>query len=313
MVTAVCYSLALAAALAVYVFRLRRRLYDTQGNELRLERIAAERSRERIEAEAKAADLAEQLAAARKQIRHAAEAAGIRLLGVMLLALVLVALGCRPACCQESPRPEDGARYHLVVVTSEAIQPHERLLLDNLARDPSLAAIRKQCHFAHYTPANPLYAGRYAAAIPPDRLPAVMLARPDGGVVYFAAGDTVPASAGELFDQLEFFAKLDPALDPDAPVRIRDIARPDCPDGRCPPASPSRPAVTPEPPAGPGPLAPYVRPLRDSSELLRTVQPVKNSVAAVVWIVGGVLFVFVGSTLAVLFVGVLWIVAKVLR
>jgi hypothetical protein len=232
---------------------------------------------------------------------------------------LLVAWSAVAVAQEQSTRPTD-QRPHLSIFTSAfcAKVPHEAELVRAFASDPSLAAIRTQCHWHHYTPNDPIYKERFRKIIPPDRLPAVLLQRADGGYVYKATGSNVPNSAAELFDEMAHYASLDPLKTPADSIEARpysswatimqsgldgipDVDGPpqDCPDGNCPLPDSVAPVT---PAAGPA--------LPDSAELLGGRQPIRNAGAAVIWIIGGVVALALCAGFGVLFLGVIYLVVK---
>lgn len=132
--------------------------------------------------------------------------------------------------------PEDGQAYYLTVFTSEQQTPKERALLSWFQSDATLASLKAQTHWNHYTPAVKMYQTRFASAVPSNQFPAVMLQGPDcsnqqqHGKVYFKC------SAGQL---------------PDSPQKLVAMIR-DALKRPCPPPGPG-PTPTP-PPVNPQPI-----------------------------------------------------------
>jgi hypothetical protein len=227
-------------------------------------------------------------------------------LGLKIVPVLLVALLAASSIAQEvSPPPNDGGRCYMTVITHAAPQPHELQLLDNLARDPNLVAIRNQMHFVALRDTDVAYRDRFAHAIPPSQLPAIWIARPDGGVLYKATGERIPTAAADLFDEMLHYCSLDPQSTAQDSQLSRPIAGPqDCPDGRCPvPTDTNLPWLA-------TPSAPI--PLPDSVELLRDRTPAKNAIAVVLWIVGGIVALCVLGVAGVVFLAVIYLAAKVI-
>lgn len=226
------------------------------------------------------------------------------------LAIVLLLVICSTTAAQQSStRPEDGTKPYLSVFVHRGQAPNEKLLLQHFRSDPSLMKVAADCHFRIYDEFDPLYKERHSSYIPVETFPCVMLQRSDGGVVYKASGLNVPAGATELFDQMAYYAKLDPMSPRKDSIDLRPMAASeDCPDGKCP--------VRPTP--QPDPMFPNLRPngpaLPDTSELIKpVVQPVRNSVAAAVWIAIGLGVLFLVSIGSVVVLVVLYVASKVLR
>ena len=98
-----------------------------------------------------------------------------------------------------------------------------------------MARLKAQTHYNHYTPANVLYTSRWAASVPTQAFPAIVLQGGNtadgsaGRVYYKASASNLPQSARELVKQ------------------IREALR--------------RPCPTPAPTPGPTPVQPVVVPL----------------------------------------------------
>lgn len=223
------------------------------------------------------------------------------------LAIVFLA-GCSSLCAQEvGTPPEDGGRCHLTIITHDTPHPHEQLLIDNFNRDPNLVAVRKQCLFHHYHASHALVKQRFPTLAVSSRLPAVMLQRADGGVLFLASGGNVPTSAVELYDQMKHYAGLATkrvGTEIDSLQRYGAISYPRCPpggpcppDGRCPPGGPCPPDQYPNP-GYDLPFSPSYNPadgggyMPDSTEMIqpRTTREAQNT-AIVLGTVLGVLFI----------------------
>jgi hypothetical protein len=208
-----------------------------------------------------------------------------------LLVVFLVAAGS--AFGQQVANPPEDTRPYLSIFTNAQYAgiPHEAALVKAFATDPNLQAIKSQCRWNHYLPHDAFYKQRFAKLIPPDRLPAVLLQRADGGYVYKSTGSNVPDSGAEIFDEMSHYAALDPLRGPADSIEARPFDKwrlrisgdggvPDvdgCPDGTCP-----KPDALPD--YSPGP----VQIPADSAELLGGGErmPIRNMAAAGVFLVG---------------------------
>jgi len=107
------------------------------------------------------------------------------------------------------------------------------------------------CNHNTYTADNPLYKSRYAAIVPPDAFPVVLVTAPNGGHVYAADRYSLPQSAAELVTQISDATKLHQSImagntsplpaQPQPPVNGQATQHPSpdyieqCPDGNCTP------------------------------------------------------------------------------
>jgi hypothetical protein len=245
----------------------------------------------------------------------------------MIRLICLICLICFPRIAwpqQVSTPPPENTFPHLSIFTSPLYKsiPDQAALVNAFATDPNLANVKRGTNFHHYTDRDPLYKARYAKTIPVDRFPAIMLQRADGAYVYKATGSNVPSSPSAIFDEMAYYAKLDPLTGPAdskearpwRPWQLRDISTrmdngipdvdgppQDCPDGNCPipndNVAPSYPSDSSFAPA-------------DSVELGGRRHPVRETGALIVILVGCVvgLIVLVGGGLFIL--GVAWLVSR---
>ncbi|WP_197136676.1 hypothetical protein [Crateriforma conspicua] len=88
--------------------------------------------------------------------------------------------------------PDDSQKYHLITVTADEPSPAGRALLDSIRTTPRLSQIEARCKRFRWTPTDDAYLLRYAAQLPPNRLPVIALARSDGGVIFKASGTSIP-------------------------------------------------------------------------------------------------------------------------
>lgn len=166
--------------------------------------------------------------------------------------------------------PEDGDLWHTSLFVRgdyRRIDPDRRLMAA-FESQPQLVSLRAQTQFHDYPAEGADYRDRFAKHVPPEQLPAVLLQKSDGTVVFKASGAHV-------------------ADDPNRLARhIRQAIQEDCRNGRCRP----RPVVPVQPaPFQPQPLPYPVSPIPD-------LGPADNTVSPDVVIIGGfVLAIVVGG------------------
>ncbi len=122
-------------------------------------------------------------------------------------------------------------------------------LLDWFNHDPKLYKLRTACDFQVYTSSNTLYRSRFASIVPVDQFPVVLFQDTTGGHVHAAGRTMLPASAAELYADLQEGYQLyqqtrqaqktgalktrgyswDDAISPKLQLNSED-----CPDGYCP-------------------------------------------------------------------------------
>ena len=109
------------------------------------------------------------------------------------------------------------------------------------------------CNHNTYTADNPLYKSRYAALVPPDAFPVVLVTAPNGGHVYAADRYVLPQTADSLVTEISDATKLHQSImagntsplpaQPQPPVGSQPAQHPapdymeQCIDGKCPPDS----------------------------------------------------------------------------
>jgi hypothetical protein len=109
------------------------------------------------------------------------------------------------------------------------------------------------CNHNTYTADNPLYKSRYAALVPPDAFPVVLVTAPNGGHVYAADRYALPQTAAGLVTEISDATKLHQSImagntsplpaQPQPPVGSQTAQHPapdyieQCADGKCPPDS----------------------------------------------------------------------------
>ncbi len=235
----------------------------------------------------------------------------VRLIAVIALLGIGNALSAQQQ--PSAPLPDDSHKWNLAIFTSDRwrVDPNESEFVAMFDTDPTLSDLKRRAHWHHYTAGDVVYKNRFAKYISVNQFPCVWFQRPDGGIVYKASGDNTPRTATDLVEQLRYYTKLDPyslkshPTAPDSRV-VHGISQngsnPLCPDGNCPlPNQPYQPQPyqTPYIPDGS-----YSGELADSATMFNRDRdrwwqnPVKNSMAAVIWILGGVVALFVFLVIA---------------
>src|SRR6056297_3226445 len=122
-------------------------------------------------------------------------------------------------------------------------------LIDWFDTDPDLAKLKSKCAFQVYTETNAIYRTRFADIVPASQFPVVLFQDASGGHVHAAGHTMLPATAGELYDDLHHGFELyqqtrqaqrtgalksrgyswDAAISP-----TMQLSAEDCPDGYCP-------------------------------------------------------------------------------
>lgn len=241
---------------------------------------------------------------------------------VCKLIIFLIAISSSAIAQQVATPPEDNRPYLSIFTNSLwAGIPHEAALVKAFETDPNLRSIKNQCRWNHFRPDDAFYKQRFAKLIPPDRFPAILLQRADGGYVYKSTGSNVPDSGAEIFDEMSHYAALDPLRGPADSIEARPFDKwraritgdggvpdidgpPRCPDGNCP-----LPDALPD--YGPGP----VQIPADSAELLGGGErmPIRNMAAAAVFVVGIMAAALLGLFGFLFLVVVVYIIAKAFR
>ena len=125
--------------------------------------------------------------------------------------LVLLLLGFSIASAWAAPRifrehvkvlPDDSQKWYLTVFYLDRENDlASRTLAWQLNNHPSLKAALQRVHLNKFEPGHPLYEARFRTLIggvDDARLPAIVLQRPDGLVVYAAMADQLPLDADTL-------------------------------------------------------------------------------------------------------------------
>lgn len=207
------------------------------------------------------------------------------------LLLMLWLLLCSAVLGQSvDQRPNDAGKYFLSVWTSPNWKesPGESFLVQWFDSDPKLRDLKKKTHWHHY-PADALMIQRYSAFISAADLPCVTLQRPDGGVIYKASRDNIPGSADALYAAMKAAHSIDPGP-------AESVQSPDCPDGQCDPsyAMPWNPESS----------------VPDGNLFGVPRTPVRNTVAGVAWIIGGVFVFFLIIMFCLLTLAVIYMLTK---
>lgn len=92
-------------------------------------------------------------------------------------------------------------RYQIALFVDSTTR--SQALLNWWNTDPQLQSLKSKCDFQVYTPTNSLYRTRYANLVPIEQFPAVLFLRPDGGHIHAAGGNVLPATASELWKDLQ--------------------------------------------------------------------------------------------------------------
>lgn len=128
--------------------------------------------------------------------------------------------------------PEDGALWHttLVLPDNPSENPAAKRLMEHFEKSQRLKQLVAQTTLHRFTPRDPLFSARYSPYFG-GVLPALLVQKADGAVIYKVSGDAIPLSADALADEIA------QAIDQCCPLRPR-------------PQQPE-PITTPEPPIRP--------------------------------------------------------------
>lgn len=167
-----------------------------------------------------------------------------------------------PACGQYS-LPDDSKKCHIIVVTEKSPGAMSQRLLGWFENDASLKRLKTSCHFHHFDVENPLYRERYAPSLSttiPTKLPILVIARHDGGVIYKTT--SLPWTAQSLHAEIK---------------SVFAFAKEQCPD--------CQPQPSPTPDYDDPVDRPWFRPIPDSSDVL----PNQNILTGGAYLVGGLI------------------------
>jgi hypothetical protein len=138
--------------------------------------------------------------------------------------------------------PQDQGKWYISVV-GNATDPRYNEIVGWFDNNAGLKKLRNQVHFCPVTSDTAIYQSRYAANV--KGLPTVRMQKPDGIVVYEAAGKNIPMTAAGLNGALAGAVSNAQGLRPVLPWR-REMER-RCP-GPCPNPQPNpQPQPDPEP------------------------------------------------------------------
>ncbi len=138
--------------------------------------------------------------------------------------------------------PKDQGKWYVSVV-GNATDSRYNEIVGWFDTNPSLKKLKNQVHFCPVTSDTAIYQARYAANV--KGLPTVRMQKPDGTVVYEAAGKNIPMTAAGLNGALAGAVSNAQGLRPILPWR-REMER-RCP-GPCPNPQPNpQPQPDPEP------------------------------------------------------------------
>ncbi len=169
------------------------------------------------------------------------------------LALLLCANAMAPIFAQEVILlPEDGGLWHttLVLPSDPSTDPASRRLVDHFATSPRLKKLASQTSLHRYTPSDPLFEARYAPYFG-GVLPALLVQKADGTVIYKVSGEAIPTSGEELANEIA------QAIDQCCPLRPKPQPQPK--PQPSPEPTPS-PTITPQFPSINVEVVPDIRP-----------------------------------------------------
>jgi len=141
--------------------------------------------------------------------------------------------------------PNDQGKWYISVVGNANDAAYLRVL-GWFEANPSLKGLKNKVHYCLVTAGTPTYQERYAANV--KGLPTVRVQKPDGTVVYEAAGKNLPMTAEGLYGAIAGAVNTAQGIRPILPWR-RDMER------RCPGPCPTpNPAPDPQPDPDPQPI-----------------------------------------------------------
>lgn len=213
----------------------------------------------------------------------------------MRLALLLLALLASPVYAQNT-RPEDSRRLSLFVVGEPNSAPASWF-----RDDTQLRAVAAATNFTILPPNGKLFRDRYAGRMQLG-MQHVILERPDGGVIYSASGNQIPAAASSLYAALVESAKRAKEAQP---AQLANY-NPACPDGTCPLDCPD----------GVCPVPLNVNPTNEDFDFGLRVQhegPFAKAANTFAWIIGGLIAVCVLGTGLLVAGGLVLVLLKFMR
>ena len=149
----------------------------------------------------------------------------------LLLLLIIAFCGCTSLATAADLPANDAGKNQLIIVGQLGDIP-----VKWFNEVPELIQTREAVAFTLFTPTSTLFKERYQATLGTD-FPIVAYLRPDGGVVYFADRNTLPASGAALFQEMKAAAYLAknaiPATCVSEALEIPMGLQEGCPDGTC--------------------------------------------------------------------------------
>ena len=148
-----------------------------------------------------------------------------------LLLILMAVCGCASLATAADLPANDAGKNQLIVVGQPGAIPARWF-----NEIPELIQAKNAVAFTLFTPTSKLFRERYQSTLGSD-FPIVAYLRSDGGVVYFADRNTLPASGAALFQEMKAAAYLAknaiPATRAPEELEIPMGLQEDCPDGNC--------------------------------------------------------------------------------
>ena len=162
-----------------------------------------------------------------------------------LLLPALLMLVPKMGLAQQNPNPMDDSQVPYLVVFTTGLDTGDDLRLKQYVQQPTDAILREivaasRVRVIDAKKPGSVYA-RYKEALPPERLPAIAFTQGDGGVLYVADKNALPANESLLAREIQYFVDAaENAISlttPNWPNSNRgeiSYSPQDCPDGICP-------------------------------------------------------------------------------
>lgn len=162
-----------------------------------------------------------------------------------LLLPALLVLVPKMGFAQQNPNPMDDSQVPYLVVFTTGLDTGDDLRLKQYVQQPTDAILREivaasRVRVIDAKKPNSVYA-RYKEALPPERLPAIAFTQGDGGVLYVADKNALPANESLLAREIQYFVDAAESAirltTPNWPNSNRgeiSYSPQDCPDGICP-------------------------------------------------------------------------------
>lgn len=221
--------------------------------------------------------------------------------------LALVAALCTMPIASAQQMPDDSQKNQLIVVGLPTAPPAK--WFDS---NPNLARVKSIVQFSLLRPTDALYRERFQQTLGTD-FPIVAYMRPDGGVIYYADRNSIPATSEELFTAIKAAAlQAKNAAKPNSLDRFSDMLHEsqfgdgydmsDCPDGNCPL------------PTNDSPRFPRLKPLAvDPFGVPKITNWFSDSVSSIMWVIGGVIVMGFVLVFFILALGALYLVTKFIK